>query len=285
MIARMGRTFRSVGPSVALAAALSAALGAGGCRPAPPLAPDELDDLIHFFFQEIDGGDADALGAGAVNLEAWYDGADDLEDGWSTGRVSDLADAEIAALDMMTHDPDPSLASGVYILLELDCSLEEVLEIYLEPDQLALFPGTYDDYQRTFDSDPDCFVPGSCDRVDWHSTIEDSIVGLAMSYDLVTRLVRFRYDDPEGEGDQVVVGRNVMPAPAEEAVAGAGFEQSYHIEAYVPRGSNRTLHLYGLWNYGYLDGVPDDASFWPNQYRDGLIEWDERIFELCADGW
>jgi hypothetical protein len=113
--------------------------------------------------------------------------------------------------------------------------------------------------------------------------VEDSIAGLPMSYGLVTRMRRFAHEDADGAATQVVLGRNVMPAAAEENITTAGFEQSYHIEAYVPRGSNQTLHLYGLWNYGYIEGVDDDVAFWPNQYLDGLIEWDERIQELCIE--
>ena len=254
-----------------------------GCRPPLPDAPTELDDLAHFFFDEMDNNDPSLVGAGAENLDRWFDTTDEVEDGWATGGVSDLSTAQVDSLEAMTWDPDPTLAVGVYIATVVDCSLARVVEITLEPDQLTLFPGNYDSYERTFDSDPDCFPDGGCDQVDWHSELEDSIVGLAMSYGLVTRFRRFGYEDAEGEATQVLLARNVMPAAAEENVTAGGFEQSYHIEVFVPRGAGQTLHLYALWNHGFLDGVSEEAPFWENQYKDGLVEWDERIQELCTE--
>ena len=158
-----------------------------GCRPPLPDAPTELDALIHHFFDELDGDDAPLVGAGAENLDAWFDATDQVEDGWASGAVSDLSEAQIDDLEMMTWEPDPSLAVGVYIATVVDCSLDQVVELTLEPDQLAMFPGNYDAYERTFDSDPDCFSDGGCDQVDWHSEVEDSIVGLSMAYGLITR--------------------------------------------------------------------------------------------------
>ena len=254
-----------------------------GCRPPLPEAPTEMDDLIHFFFQKLDSPDKWTVGAAAENLDHWYDTSPEVEDGWASGSVSDLSEYEVGMLSYMTWSPDPSLAVGVYVVTVVDCSLDQMMEIYLEPDQLSLFPGNYDAYERFFDSDPDCFADETCDWVEWHSEVEDSIVGLSMSYGLETRMTRFEYEDEDGEATQVVLGRNHMPAPAEENVAAGGFEQSYHIEAYVPRGEGQTLHLYGLWNHGFLDGVSEEAPFWENQYKDGLVEWDERIQELCTE--
>ncbi len=262
---------------------LALLLLAVGCRPPLPEAPTKMDDLIHFFHQNVDSPDPLHVGAGAENLDAWFDASPAVEDGWASGAVSDLSEDEVGLLAEMTWAPDPTLAVGVYIATVVDCSLDQMMEIYLEPDQLSLFPGNYDAYERFFDSDPDCFADGTCDLVEWHSEVEDSIVGLSMAYGLVTDMRRFEYEDDDGEATQVVLGRNYMPAPAEESVAAGGFEQSYHIEAYVPRGAGQTLHLYGLWNHGFLDGVSEEAPFWENQYKDGLVEWDERIQELCTE--
>ncbi len=262
---------------------LAVLLATAGCREAPPEAPTELDDLVHFFWQQMDGTDAALVGEGGDNFATWYDGTEVDDGGWSTGMVSELDGDEVALLDRMEWEPEPALAVGVYIALETACTWDQMMTIYLEPDQLELFPGNYDAYERHFDSDPDCFFDESCDVVDWHSDYEDSIVGLSMSYLMYSRMRRFWYEDAGGDETQVILGRNYMPAAADENIATAGFEQSYHIEAYVPRGPDHTLHLYALWNYGYIEGVDDDVAFWPNQYLDGLIEWDERIQELCTE--
>ena len=245
----------------------------------PPQAPQDLDDLVHFFWTEMAGEDAELVAAGGANLASWYDGSTELIEGWFMGMVSDLDSDEIGLLDGMTWEPDPADTAGVLIVVELGCSLQQTMEIYLEPDQLSLFPDSYASYERFFDSDPGCFADGSCDQVDWHSEISDSIADLYyLEYGMTTRLRRF------GD-DGAILARNYMPSPAEDDVEAAGFEQSYHIEAYVPRSAGRTLHLYGLWNHGYLEDVPPDVPFWTDQYLEGLVEWDERVGELCEEGW
>ncbi len=261
--------------------ALGFAVGCGEDEP-PPQAPTELDDLVHYFLQEIDGDDAASMGAAADNLEAWYDASDEVVDGLYQGQVTDLSSEEVAQLEGMLWQPDPAPATGVVILFELDCSLEEVVEITLEPDQLGLFPGNYVAYERFFDSDPDCFAAEQCDQVDWHSEIEDSFELFNVTYGLITRLKRFWGGDSADE--PVVLARNFMPEAAAEDVDGAGFEQSYHIETFVPRGTGGTLHLYALWNHGFLEDIPDDVPFWAEQYVEGLVDWDERIQELCVEG-
>ncbi len=255
-----------------------------GCRPHPEEAPDDLDELIHFFLQHVDSDEVDLVGAGADNLVTWYDSSTMVADGLATGEVSDLTTAELALLDQLSWEPDPSLPVGVFSLRSVDCTFDQMMYLYLEPDQMELFPDTYVDYERTFDSDPDCFADGACDQVDYHSTNTTTLaLGIEMTYEMFTRLRRFEYTDAGGEPTEVVLIRNVMPEPAEENVSTGGYEQSYHIEAHVPLGETETLHLYGLWNYGYLDGISDDVAFWPNQYLDGLIDLDERMQELCTD--
>jgi len=269
------------------------AVTTAGCEPGgvqvpddPAEAPEDLDELAHFFWQEMDGGDDALVGAGAENLSEWFDGSDQLVEGWFLGTVSSLTGEELAVLEGMEWSPDPSLALGVLIVTELPCSLDQTLAINLEPDQLALFPGNYTEYERTFDSDPDCFAAGDCDVVDWHSDVTDSAADLyVFSYELITRMRRIRYTASEGSDAQVVLARNYMPAPAVDDVEDAGFEQSYHIEAYAPRSEATTLHMYGLWNYGFLADVPGDVPFWTEQYLEGLIEWDERVAQLCSEGW
>lgn len=248
----------------------------------PPQAPTELDDLVHYFFAEFDGDDAPAMGAAAGNLESWFDGSDEVVDGLYQGSVSDLTSAELDTLEGMEWEPEPERASGVLIVLELDCTFDQTTGIMLEPDQMGLFPGNYVDYERFFDSDPDCFPAEQCDQVDWHSEIEDSFELFNVTYGLITRLKRFWGGDATDE--PVVLARNYMPAAAVEDVEGAGFEQSYHLETFVPRGTDKTLHLYALWNHGFLEDIPDDVPFWAEQYVEGLVDWDERMQEVCDAG-
>jgi len=250
------------------------------------MAPGELDELIHFFFSSVDDGDGDLVVDGGENLADWYGTADAVVDGLATGQVSDLVTEEIAGLEHLWWEPDPEDATGVYTLQVVDCSLEQMIDVFVEPDQLALFPDTYVDYDRTFDSDPECFDDGTCDQLDYHSTNTTTLaLDIPMTYEMYTRLKRYSAAGTADVGDEVLLVRNVMPEPAVEEVDDAGYEQSYHIEAHVPWSDTQTLHLYALWNHGYIEDTDPDAPFWPEQYVIGLLELDENLGNLCASGW
>jgi hypothetical protein len=263
-------------PPILALAALAA------CRP-PDSAPTELDELAHFFFAQVHEQEQDRILEGALNLASWFDDNGLAGPGADSGTISDLSSAEVQALAEMTWQPDPSLAVGVFAVSSVACSLEDAEAINLEEDQLALFPGSYNSYERSWDSDPDCYADGSCDAVDWTGDIEDGFVGSlgSMSYQMVVKMRRSR--DVDGQPAAMLV-RSVMPAAASEDYDSGGFEQSFHVGVYVPYGAG-TLHLSSLWSYGWTSiGNPDD-DFWANQYVGGLLDFEDNLEELCTEGW
>ncbi len=253
-----------------------------GCKPPEP-APTELDELAHFFLAQVHEQEHERILEGAANLVTWFEEAGLQGAEPAGGTLTDLEQAEVDALEELRWSPDPELCAGVYVISELSCDLDTAADIGLEPNQLEVFTDSYKSYERTWDTDPDCYVDGTCDAVDWSSVIEDNFVGSygAMTYEVVVKLRRSRDEDGQ---PQVVLVRSVMPEIADEDVGVGGFEQSYHIEAYIAQGGG-TLHLYGLWNHGWLSGVDDDADVWPNQYLDGLLDFEETLEALCVDGW
>ncbi len=257
------------------------ALFALGCKPPEP-APTELDELIHFFFDQTQQQEHERILEGAANVLDWYAASGLAGTGAAVGSVSDLGQAQVDALDELRSSPDPSLCAGVYTVSELSCDLDAAAAISLEPDQMSVFEGNYAAYDRVFETDPDCYLEGACDAVDWYSVIEDNFVfQYEMTYEVVVKLRRTR--DEEGQPSVMLV-RSIMPEEATEDVNVGGFEQSYHIEAYI-QGDGPLLHLYGLWNYGWISGSDPDSDFWSNQYADGLLDFEETLEELCVNGW
>ncbi len=251
------------------------------CCAAPDAAPSALDDLVHFFLAEVPNTDDALVHEGMLNLEERF--LEQLEvaettDGFLTGSVTDLSLDEVQALQMMNWEPDPLRATGVLILRELPCTLQHALELYLQDDQLSLFPDAYKDYERTWEEDPACLGTGACTHAGWTSWIEDSLAGFATSYHLTNEWRRVEGED----GTVAFTGRAAMPEPAEESINAASFEQSYHLEVFTPRPGGQTLHLYANWNHGTLAGVSDDADIWSKQYIDGLLEWDEWMAAHCT---
>lgn len=249
-----------------------------GCS-APAAAPSDLDDLVHFFLAQVPDSDDALVLEGMAHLEDRYlEQLDEAEEGYLSGSVSDLSLDEVVDLDLLLWEPDPLRATGAYILGELPCSVEEALEIYLEPDQLALFPDAYVGYERTWEGDPVCLGTGTCTHADWTSWIEDSLAGFATSYHLLNQFRRVEAED----GALSFIGRAAMPEPAQESISAASFEQSYHLEVFAPRPGGGSLHLYANWNHGTLTGVSDDAPLWSSQYIDGLLEWDGWAADFCT---
>jgi hypothetical protein len=247
------------------------ALLAAGCRPPDP-APVTLDDLAHLFLAQVGLQVHARIVAGGDDLEAWFERAG-LDGEPTGGTLTDLTQAEVDAIEELRWRPDPAPCAGVYVISQLSCDLGRAADIALEPDQLALFEGSHEAYERTWDNDPGCYADGTCDAVDWHALIEDDLVMYDISYEMVVRLRRSR---DEADTPAALLVRSVMPEPAAEEVDSGGFEQSYHLEAYVPRGDG-TLHLYAMWRYGWIWGS--------DQYLDGLLDFEAQLEDLCVDGW
>jgi hypothetical protein len=254
-----------------------------GCRPPDP-APVELDDLTHFFLAQVHEQEHERIVEGTANLLAWYADSGLAGGGPAGGMLSDLSQAEVDALEELVWSPDPEPCAGVYAVSELSCDLDSAAAISLEPDQLEVFVDNYKAYDRVWDSEPGCYVDGSWDAVDWTSTIEDNFVGTygEMVYQMVVKLRRSR--DDEGAPAAMLI-RSVMPDVAQEDVGVGGFEQSYHVEVYAPRQGGGLLHLYGMWSHGWMSGIDDDADLWPNQYLEGLLDFELQLEELCVNGW
>jgi hypothetical protein len=253
-----------------------------GCKMPDP-APTELDELVHFFFSQTDDQEHERILEGADNLVAWYQSNAGSEDAVTGGVISDLSQAQIDALEELEWEPDPSLCAGVFVVSQLSCDLDSAAAISLEPNQTEVFEGNYQSYDRTWDSDPDCYVDGSCDGVDWTSIIEDNFVGNLgeMFYTMVVKMRRSR--DEDGVPSALLI-RSVMPDVAEEDVGFGGFEQSYHLEAYVPNGAG-LIHLYGMWSYGWAFESEHDDKMWFDQYLAGLEDFEVQLEDLCVNGW
>jgi len=254
----------------------------GACTPLEP-APTDLNELLHFFLQHYSEGDDALIGEASVNTINWFD--EQLEGEETAGSVSVLSKDEVSALGL-SADTDLSNLIGVFHFVEQQCSVTELEELYFFEDQMILFPDNYEDYARTYGDSRECFADGSCNLVDWMLHINDSLLGQSMVYDLSSGLRRVvGQQDAQGNELSILLSRTWMPEPAiiGQGEGAAFFDQSYQIELFVsPVGQSTSLHLYGLWNSGGLDGLSSDPAFWENQYLDGIVEWDERLDLLCA---
>ncbi|MCB9745527.1 MAG: hypothetical protein H6740_23310 [Alphaproteobacteria bacterium] len=241
---------------------------------APDPAPTEVEGLSHYLLERYDDEAPDALLDAADNLAAWYSA--EVGEGDLGGTLGDLSREALDTMDM-PPEVDPSEVIGIFHVTPQACAMDDVVAIFLNAHQDELFGGSYVAYERAFRGDVACFPPMDCERATWDVDITSEFaLGIQMRYPLISG-VRWASD---GERAPVMLSRTHMPEPA-DADDPAYFDQSYQIEVLVPRGDD-VLHLYALWNAGGVDGLDPEADFWKDQYLQGLIDYNQRIDELCA---
>lgn len=258
------------------------ALVLAACYPAES-GPTSPDELVHFFLAQAYEQDHPAILDGAASLQAWYEAGGFGPGDPASGLLSDLTPDELATLPELRWTPDPAPCAGVYVVTELSCTLDDAAAIALVEDQTEIFPDNYASYARTWDSDPACYLSGTCDAVDWTSVIEDSLVAdlASMTYEVVVRLRRSR--DEDGVPGAMLV-RSILPEPATDDLDAGSFDQAYHIEVYAPYGAG-TLHLYGMWSYAEFFGSDPDSEYWFDQYLDALWDAESQLEKVCVEGW
>lgn len=251
-----------------------------GCKQVEP-APTELDELTHFFFLEFDTDETERLVEGLDNLDAWYEKNGDPEG--LTGSLTDIDQSHRDAVGL-TESASFEYINGVFELVpHQKCSVEDMGEINIFEDQPTLFPGQYEDYSRVYREGKQCFPKGECDYAEWVVSIQDSMVGKTMTYDMVVEMRRVRREDGESAG---ILTRVWLPEPGllgGEPDGNTFFDQSYQIETVTPMSAKSNLHLYGVWNSGGLKGFDPDADIWTNQYLKGVEDWNDRVDELCDE--
>jgi hypothetical protein len=252
-----------------------------GCKNVEP-APENLDELAHYYWDHYDDGDDEALAGGILNLHAAIDGAsrDDVTD----GSISNLSLDQLALVGM-EHE-DPSDAYGVYIANLIEgCTLEEIEFLTYAANQDELHSGTYVSYDREYDVDLDTYLAREVDILTWLTTYEVS--GFASDYtaQLNGWLRYVPATDPETSPyGPMLLSRAVLNEPAffsgsdERALF-----QDYQLEIYYERAPGEILHFYVIWR----DMVPlanQDFSSESTQrlVLDGLAEWDEDAEAYCA---
>lgn len=242
---------------------------------APDPAPTEVEGLAHYMLVAYGDDDPAPLVEAADNLAAWYRA--NVGEGDLGGSLEDVSREALDALGMPA-ETDPAEVMGIFHLTPQACSLEDLAALYLFPQQDQLFPDSYNSYRREFDGDTACFLPGDCERADWTAHIESTLVlDIDMAYRLRSGVRRVDLDDR-----WLLYSRTHLPEPA-EVDSFAYFDQSYQIEALLPWDDGTSLHLYALWNAGGADGLDPEADFWRDQYLDGVVDWNTRIDEVCAD--
>ncbi|TNE86507.1 MAG: hypothetical protein EP330_22475 [Deltaproteobacteria bacterium] len=257
-------------------------LTAGACRKVEP-APEDLDGLVHFVWQQLDEGEDAALTDAINNLHIAIDGdtigfpngdGDILE-----GVVTDLTPEEVASFG---RDVDPSTATGVLLADRITCTMPRLEEVISYENQDELYTGVYDAYTRTMLSSREDFLANTNDRLGWDLTYETSVLGSGYTVNSQTLMRRItEVETPDGPAT-ILRAHMRDSAVFENPDTNNFLEQDYHLEIYWPFEGD-VLHVYALWKDTQMLGFEDEGEQTQRITLNNLIDWDEGTGTICQD--
>lgn len=246
-------------------------------------APEDVDGLLHFLWQNVELGEDEQLAEGVANLHVALDGG--TRDEVTDGTVSRLVDAEVEPLGVTR---DPALAAGIFIGNVIACDLPMVAEIVTHPDQDELYKGVYESYERTYRGDIGRFLAGDPDELEWSLDYGAEILG--SSYTGHTEALLRRIDastlpDLDLPFSEAYLARFFAPEAAVfEEGSEKTFEQDYQFEVYWDRGGE-TLHAYAMWRQAdWGVGFTSEEEGVQRILLNGMAAWDTDTEKICEDG-
>ena len=243
------------------------------CRAVEP-APEDLDGLFHFFWQEAEEGSTEELEAAQLNLEVAAKGSSLTEP--LKGTITDLSNEEAALVDV---DVDASISAGMFLINPVACTLEQIDRTIWWQKQDELYPD-YQNYKRDYLTDIDAYTSGESDRVSWTTSYTAGNI-LTGDYDS-TVLGSLR--KVVGAEHTFLIARAWIPAPAVFVKEGPVFDQDFQMEIFYASGDH-LVHAYPLWRH--LDigsGLSTDDPGFQGTLLNELVAYDRDTEQLCADG-
>ncbi len=225
------------------------------CQP-PIEAPEELGELLLFSFANFTQEDDEYLTATLDGFETYLLGLD------LTGDVNDRA----VTPPLLTEEnlggapapagADPELQVNVAVSAQSTATLSQTLGLIVDPNQVCISADSSVYYQRTFDSDPDCFALETCDTLE--VTNETRTETLLADVWLDTQ-GEFRRVTREDDGASVLFGRTWMPAMAIADDGENTWDQRYSLDLWLPHPSDDGfLRLTAMWSSITMTGVNED---------------------------
>ncbi len=275
------KNHRSILLSCALLAGVST-LATPGCKPAPPPAPEGLDESARYMIREFYRDDA-FFGAGVQGFMNWFNdegytlvGEAATAENTDSFTVNDLIQSDIEHLELSdlaaTGGRDVTTAAGVVSLAEMDCTWKESEALLMRSDQDVLFDETWEDYERTYQTDRALFegatqteefaeVDVDLDRfgefdptpyetsVLWSVNMVDPAPLLGVDVPAYEMFLDTRHGiyDVDGEPTPVVTILTFAVDETYSPNGENGLRQSYSIELNVARPGDRTLRMLAVW--------------------------------------
>jgi hypothetical protein len=250
----------------------SVALLLSGCSP-PPDAPEQLEELTSWLFGKVRDGTDEELEVGVNNLTNWLDGRyAEASEGYT---VDSLSQATAGAAD--GRDPELGDLVGASVATSLNFSLDRVEHAMMLDDQMDVFEGEYEAYDRDFDGQPRCFVKRECltEGARTQSTNKYAM-GLSMDVDFNSE---WRW--VEAKDGWTVVYRTWLRKPADVSADWLGVNYQYFVGVNMPH-NGKTRRLQTTWISASLGDTPVPEATALNMVVDAMANTDETLSSYLA---
>ncbi len=293
-------------------------LATSGCAPAPPPAPEGLDESARYMIREFYRDDA-FFGAGLQGFMTWFNdegyllvGEQATSENTDSFTVNDLEQGDIEHLALAdlaaTGGRDVTTAAGVVSLAEMDCSWKESEALLARADQDVVFDETWEGYRREYQTDRARFQ-GATDTEEFAEIavdLERFTEGFDMTpYEssiLLTRnfpdpasllgvnipeyemLLDLRHGIYEIDGELTPV-LSIMTFTVDETYGpngDNGLRQSYSIEINVARPDDKTLRMLAVWAEPISTIADPDDPFVLNYAVNTSLKASDRMTEVCT---
>jgi hypothetical protein len=243
---------------------ISVLLLSAACKP-PADAPQELGELTLFFFENFDTENVADLDVGTLNMEEYIKSLD--LDSKIKERAVTLPKLTESNLGTVAPTSGAVLSEQVPVGVSAASKhdFETSLKVVPETNYICLDSVTSKFSERTFESDLDCFMDGSCETLSTTQWVrKESPLGKVW-FQLVRDYRRLTLED----GREVMHARTYMEKSFKTDSDKGAWEQNYAYETWIPDG-DQTLRFYALWSSVDLALVGDDG--WAVLVKDGIDE-------------
>ncbi len=177
---------------------------------------------------------------------------------------------------------DPAAGQGMLVITELDCSLAQVEKLAAAKNQPDIYPGSYDKYDRTYQTSIEDFIGGSTPTVVWKAAYTVSLLGRTYEAKLTGGARRIAGAAPGGT--TMLVSRTVLDEPA-RFISGsdAEFNQDYQLEAFYEIAPSKVVHYYALWREFRVGSLTSSDNLYINVILGNLVDFDVRTSKVCRD--
>ncbi len=247
-------------------------VGLVGCK-RPPEAPTKLDELCAYLFEHLED-DSEFTEVGVANMAAWFD--NHLEETSEGYEVNTLSEDAVDALDKKNRSAKALI--GAAVSTESPHSAEDLVHALVRADQTKIFPKTYASFERTFVTKSQCFVKGTCDRVEFDNHAVSTLpLGITYTADSTGQFLWV-----ETEDGPALVSRSWMHTPADISVDWLRIEAQFYLSVTIPDGKG-AIRLQATWVEGEMlaGGMPEASAL--NMLIDSFRKNDEDLYAWVED--